>query len=510
MPEAGPRRRILVVDDDRDFAAGLQNFLILEGYEVEVAHSARQAKSVIRNFDAQAAILDVRLGPATGLDLIEPLSRCRPAIEFILSTGHADTESAIKALRSGVYDYFRKPLNTDELLVTLDRCFETLALAQQKEAAEEALRVSEAHLKAILDQSPAAISLKDAQGRYVVISKQHEVLFGIGNEAAQGKLPAEVHTPVLATAIRAHDLDVLEFGRIIIREEEVARGRDVRTLMTMKFPIRSASGAIAGLGGISTDITDRLRTAAQLEEAKRQAESANQAKSEFLSSMSHELRTPLNAIIGFSQLLNHRGDQPLTGQQEEYREYILEASNHLLGLINGVLDLSKVESGTVTLSVEPVSPRDLVAETIDLMKDLAQTREIRIVNGIPRATRFPELLSDSTRLKQALVNLVSNAIKYNSERGRVTIGCADTGAGGLRFTVADTGPGIAEQDTEALFSPFNRLNADGGTVEGTGLGLTITRKLVELLGGDIGVDSVVGKGSTFWIEFPLGPPRSDA
>jgi signal transduction histidine kinase len=344
----------------------------------------------------------------------------------------------------------------------------------------------------------------------VVISKQHEVLFGIGNEAAQGKLPAEVHTPVLATAIRAHDLDVLEFGRIIIREEEVARGRDVRTLMTMKFPIRSASGAIAGLGGISTDITDRLRTAAQLEEAKRQAESANQAKSEFLSSMSHELRTPLNAIIGFSQLLNHRADQPLTGQQEEYREYILEASNHLLGLINGVLDLSKVESGTVTLSVEPVSPRDLVVETIDLMKDLAQTREIRIVNGIPRATRFPELLSDSTRLKQALVNLVSNAIKYNSERGRVTIGCADTGAGGLRFTVADTGPGIAEQDTEALFSPFNRLNADGGTVEGTGLGLTITRKLVELLGGDIGVDSVVGKGSTFWIEFPLAPPRSEA
>ena len=227
------------------------------------------------------------------------------------------------------------------------------------------------------------------------------------------------------------------------------------------------------------------------------ARNANQAKSAFLSSMSHELRTPLNAILGFAQILTSQ-TLPSTGPQKlEFAGHILKAGRHLLTLINEILDLSKVESGTLTVSMEAVGLEEMLAECHQMIVALAAARRIRVL--------FPEqcalvVLADRTRLKQVILNLLSNAVKYNREGGAVVLDCEAGGAGRVRLSVRDTGAGLRADQVEALFQPFNRLGQENGAEEGTGIGLVVTRRLVEVMGGTIGVSSSVGVGSVFWVE----------
>lgn len=236
--------------------------------------------------------------------------------------------------------------------------------------------------------------------------------------------------------------------------------------------------------------------------AKAAAENANQAKSAFLSSMSHELRTPLNAILGFTQLLASEA-LPITPEKKrDFTAYISKAGKHLLVLINEVLDLAKVESGTLTLSLEPVVLAEVMLECREMIEPLANKRNIRIL--------FPHndslhVVADRTRLKQVLLNLLSNAIKYNRAGGSVVIACTIPAAGRVRITMQDTGVGLGSEQLEQLFQPFNRLGQETGAEEGTGIGLVVTKRLVELMGGEIGVTSTVGIGSVFWIEL-----KSDA
>lgn len=231
--------------------------------------------------------------------------------------------------------------------------------------------------------------------------------------------------------------------------------------------------------------------------AKAAAENANQAKSAFLSNMSHELRTPLNAILGFTQLLASEA-LPITPEKKrDFTAHILKAGKHLLLLINEVLDLAKVESGTLTLSLEPVVLAEVMQECREMIEPLANKRNIRIM--------FPHndglhVLADRTRLKQVLLNLLSNAIKYNRENGAVMIACTAHAAGPVRITMQDTGAGLGAEQLEQLFQPFNRLGQETGAEEGTGIGLVVTKRLVELMEGEIGVTSTVGIGSVFWIE----------
>lgn len=231
--------------------------------------------------------------------------------------------------------------------------------------------------------------------------------------------------------------------------------------------------------------------------AKAAAENANQAKSAFLSNMSHELRTPLNAILGFTQLLASEA-LPITPEKKrDFTAYISKAGKHLLVLINEVLDLAKVESGTLTLSLEPVLLAEVMLECREMIEPLANKRNIRIL--------FPHndslhVVADRTRLKQVLLNLLSNAIKYNRTGGSVVIACTIPAAGRVRITMQDTGVGLGSEQLEQLFQPFNRLGQETGTEEGTGIGLVVTKRLVELMEGEIGVTSTVGIGSVFWIE----------
>jgi len=295
-------------------------------------------------------------------------------------------------------------------------------------------------------------------------------------------------------------------GRHDVVHRIVRPDRTLRHVHELAQMDTDAAGNRLRLTGTVQDVTERVEVEQALMALSEEAERANRAKSDFLSSMSHELRTPMNAILGFGQLMEYDADLP--EEHQDNVQEILRAGRHLLELINEVLDLAKVESGHIDLSLEPVEVCPIVDECLSLVGPLADKRDIQLSHKGLKATA---VRADRTRLKQVLLNLLSNAIKYNRDAGSVRIEVRLEGADRLRIRVTDTGPGIPASRLAELFQPFNRLVAEHSDIEGTGIGLTITRRIVEMMGGSVDVESEVGVGSTFWIELPLesapGPAR---
>ena len=264
--------------------------------------------------------------------------------------------------------------------------------------------------------------------------------------------------------------------------------------------LRDDYGDIIGYLLIGTDNSVRKRVESELNAAMAAAEKANSAKSEFLSSMSHELRTPLNAILGFAQLLE--GGSPLpTSAQKRSIDQILKAGWYLLELINEILDLALIESGRLTLSPEPIALIEVMLECRAMIEPQAQKRGVGMTFPQFEAPCFVE--ADRTRIKQVLINLLFNAIKYNVPGGSVVVEISPTGPENVRISVRNTGPGLTAEQLGQLFQPFNRLGQESGAEEGTGIGLVVAKKLIELMGGTIGADSTVGVGSVFWIELRM-------
>jgi signal transduction histidine kinase/ActR/RegA family two-component response regulator len=284
----------------------------------------------------------------------------------------------------------------------------------------------------------------------------------------------------------------------IRRPDADGGGFEVRFWSPVNSPVLEPDGTLAFIIHSVEEVTGSVRAAKELRAAKEEADRANQAKSEYLSRMSHELRTPLNAILGFAQLLEL---EDLADEQRENLHFILNAARHLLALINEVLDIAAIEAGRLPLSLEPVAVADVVAETVSLIRPLADQHQVLLVS--PPQSAATHVKGDRQRLKQVLLNLLSNAVKYNRQGGTVQIGFEPAAEERLRVQVIDSGLGIPDHALDQLFVPFERLGSEESGVEGAGLGLPLSKRLAEAMGGTLEVSTVLGEGSTFWVELPV-------
>jgi len=286
----------------------------------------------------------------------------------------------------------------------------------------------------------------------------------------------------------------------------VSQQGDIRWIRGRGRAVFNEKGQPIMMSGSNMDITEIKRAEERVIQAKEQAEQANRAKSEFLSSMSHELRTPLNAILGYTQLFEYDGN--LKPQQIENVREIRKAGEHLLQLINDVLDLAKIESGNMTVSLEPVLVSRLISECFTLVQPQADAKGIRLVANVAQFNNT-YVVADNVRVKQVLLNLLSNAVKYNHVGGEVEVQLSMQEGQELRISVRDTGRGIPIQRQNEVFQPFNRLSAENSNIEGSGVGLVITKQLVEMMKGKLDFVSAEGVGTTFWIDFPVATEWND-
>ena len=372
--------------------------------------------------------------------------------------------------------------------------------------AEEAVRLSEERFKAYTATASDWVWEMDGDFRFSYVSDRAFKTMMIRREDIIGHLRWDFAGPEVVAQnpeLWAAHCEDLENHRPF-RDFRYPLTRPDGTVMHISLngdPIFGDDGAFMGYRGTSSDITALVTAQGTLEQAQVEAEKANRAKSEFLSSMSHELRTPLNAILGFAQLLEFGKKDPLTDRQKDQVRQIMKGGNHLLELIDEVLDLAKIEAGKLSLSIETVDMRNLVDECLSFAGTLAAKRDITIEDRTGDA--LPMIWADRLRSKQALLNLLSNAVKYNREGGQIWLDAEQRNDGAIWIGVTDTGLGIPEDKHADLFRPFSRLGAGDQEIEGTGIGLVITKKLVEEMDATMGFDSTPGEGSTFWVEFPL-------
>jgi len=522
--------RLLIVDDDPDILESLKDVveLEMEGCLVEVASNVEQAKLLAQQTKPDIALLDIKLGQDNGLDLIPELKAIHPDIACIMMTAYRDNKYTVKAVRFGANDYLYKPVKPHELIQTILRLLHDQNIKREIEKADRRFHT-------VFEQATQWLFLLDNQGCLIdanqmamsFIHESKETVFGamfwdspwyVSSSEAQEIIKAgvsKVNSGILFNA----EFNVIDkeknnqtfdlYMKPVFDDEDKVEQVVVecRNISSRKIAEEKIKALNTTLELRVKERTEKLEQSLMLlteenkerKKAEEHAEKANAAKSDFLSRMSHELRTPMNAILGFGQLLELDSARLNDSQQDHVKE-ILNAGNHLLSLINEVLDLTEIESGKLEVSMDEISLDDVVKQCISLMKPLAEAHQVKQIDNI--SGKGYKLNADFTRLKQVLLNLLSNAVKYNRDNGTITLDSEVIDKKYLRISITDTGEGLAKKDIAKLFSSFERLNTRFN-VEGTGIGLVITKHLMELMGGSIGVESEQGKGSTFWIKLEL-------
>ena len=402
--------------------------------------------------------------------------------------------------RDGKYRWFLTLLRVDyDLEARPTRILGYALDIGDRKVAEEEVRRARAFSDSIIEHLPAVVIVKDARElRYARFNRAAEETLGISRDTVIGKTDDDVFPPEFAEAAALKDRLALQTRLAVDVPEEVVttQAGEHRVLHSKKIPLLDERGDPIHLLGVSIDITEQRAAHERLRLAQLEAERASRAKSDFLSRMSHDLRTPLNAILGFAQILQM---DLLTPEQAEGVQQILRVGVHLLDLINEVLDIARIEVGQLSLSPEPVPVEEVVTHVATLVRPLGTRRRITVTTD--QQGDGLHIRADRQRLNQILMNLVSNAVKYNRDGGSVHVSWEQRGEM-TRILVRDTGPGIPDHKRMLLFQPFERLGAEQSGVEGTGLGLAVSKGLTEAMGGRIGLNSALDAGSTFWIELP--------
>jgi PAS domain S-box-containing protein len=489
--------------------------------ELEISHQTHQlimnnSLDVICTGDREGRFLTVSAASAHLWGYKAPELIGKRYLDFVHPEDRAKTEQAMIDVRIGnaISDFENRVVHKNGSLVYMlwsaywseaDHTMFAVGrdIAARKHAEQEVLRNRDEQTRLILDTAYDAFVAIDARSKIITWNSQAEKTFGWTQKEAIGRKLCDTITPPHLR--EAHEQALRRFqasaesSMLDQRLELVALRRD-----GTEFPIELTMWPVKvdqtwTFNSFMRDISERKQAEEAIHKAREAAEAANRAKSEFLSRMSHELRTPLNAILGFSQLLQRRGP---TEVQRGWIDHILTAGRHLLGLINEVLDISRIEAGRMPLSLEPVSVNEAVKEAISLMRPFAVERGIDLVIS-SRAGEDCYVTADLQRFKQILLNLITNAIKYAPGRGgNVAVDYDFVERERVRIGVTDNGPGITKEKLTRLFTPFERLGAEQTEVEGTGLGLALSQRLVHAMDGSIGVESTSGQGSTFWIELP--------
>ena len=382
---------------------------------------------------------------------------------------------------------------------------------------QAAMEEREARYRAMVEWSPEAVVVQRA-GNIIYVNAAALKLFGTNRaHALIGKPVLDRVHPDFHPIVLARVKSMID-GKVATPMAEMVLLRlDGTPIHVEVQSIRTVFDGAPAIQIALHDVTERVRLRkllearnSDLERARSMAEAANRAKSDFLANMTHELRTPLGTILGYAQLISS-GKPPPSPSQRNNIDQILQAGRHLLELVNEVLDLATIESGKLTLSPQPTSLVDIMIECQAMVEPLAHQRAVSLTFSRPDAPCFVH--ADRIRLKQVLINLLSNAIKYNKAGGTVVINCLVSPPERIRICIADTGQGLAPESVEQLFQPFNRLGQEQSAEAGTGIGLVMCKRLIEMMGGAIGVQSTLGEGSMFWIELNLAaqaPPAVQA
>jgi PAS domain S-box-containing protein len=409
------------------------------------------------------------------------------------------------ANRPGGYDE-SFPEALQPLFATVAAIIGAVRLESDRRTAERALRESEERLRVTFEMAPVGIAHLATDGRFLRVNRRLTEILEyssdelLGMRFQQVTLPGERQADMAqAQRLLDSEVDSTTFERRYRRKH----GGIVVLRVTLTL-VHDAGGAPPYFIAVIEDVTERQQTQAALLAAQA-AERANAAKTEFLSRMSHELRTPLNAVLGFAQLLQMDSGEPLSSMQQAKLKHIENAGAHLLAMINDVLDLSRIESGGMPLTAETVRLKTAVQEAFALVATAAREAQVtlRVEPPAVDVSGADHVQADHLRLRQVLVNLLSNAIKYNREHGHVTVRWAPArDEDAVQLQVMDTGQGLSAEQRAHLFEPFNRLGAERSSIEGTGIGLVVTQRLVQLMGGSITVQSEPGVGSSFTVTLP--------